>query len=70
MYLTVQEVDIVSPQTFSLYQIIEKPVIKHGQTFSPEQGAPVYKIFEHECTMYDSHELFYNPFGMYYLQGI
>ncbi|BAV09346.1 protein of unknown function [Filimonas lacunae] len=52
---------------FSVYQVIEKPEIKSGQTFSTAPDMPVYQIQEEPCTFYPEDDLFYNPYGMFHL---
>jgi hypothetical protein len=55
---------------FNIYQVIEKPELSSGQTFSTEAGGPVYRIIAEDCTIYPEDDLFYNPFGMYRLQEV
>jgi hypothetical protein len=55
---------------FNIYQVIEKPGISEGQTFSTEADGPVYRITTEVCTIYPEDDLFYNPFGMYRLQEV
>lgn len=57
-------------EVFSVYQLAENPVIKDGQTFSPQAGAAVYRIIESECIFYEKEHRFYNPYGMYYLKEV
>jgi len=53
---------------FSLYQLMEQPVIRAGQTFSTSENSRVFRIVEADCTIYQEGDLFYNPFGMYGLE--
>lgn len=52
------------------YQIIDKPKIILGQTFSTAPNSPIYKIAEELHPPYKDHELFHNPFGMWKLNKI
>jgi len=52
---------------FSYYQLVDKPVLRHGQTFSVEAGAPVFLIRDEPDAPYKGRELFDNPFGMWRL---
>ena len=52
---------------FNLYNIIEQPSFKEGETFSLEQNSPLYKIaFINECR-YEKEDVFFNPFGFIHL---
>ena len=53
---------------FSYYQLIDKPTILAGQTFSPKVGGTVYRITEELDPPYAGHELFGNPFGTWRLR--
>ena len=55
---------------FIFYQLYDKPAIQSGQTFSKDADAPVFRIIEETCKTYDRDDLFFNPFGMYYLQAL
>lgn len=61
-----QSIDIIS--TFSYYQIVDKPVIVHNQTFSKASDSPIYQILEEPTPPYSGMELFENPYGMWRLQ--
>ncbi len=52
---------------FGYYQIIDKPTILKGQTFSTEIGSPRYRIMEEQNQPNKGHELFENPLGMWRL---
>lgn len=58
-------VDLIS--IFGYYQVVEKPVILNGQTFSVSMEAPKYVIAAEEDQPYEGDELFGNPFGMWRL---
>jgi hypothetical protein len=49
------------------YQIIDKPIIKKGQTFGFPPIIPTFRIEEEKNPPYKEHELFHNPFGTWKL---
>lgn len=53
---------------FCIYQILEEPDIKEGQTFSTDPDSPVYIINEEPCTYYAPGDHFYNPYGIIHLR--
>lgn len=53
---------------FCIYQILEKPDIQEGQTFSTDPDSPVYIISEEPCTYYAPGDHFYNPYGIIHLR--
>lgn len=53
---------------FGYYQLMEKPVIRNGQTFSANADAPVFIIRDEGNQPYKGDELFENPFGMWRLE--
>jgi len=61
-----ESLDMIS--IFSYYQIVDKPVIRHGQTFSKPADSPIYQILEEASPPYSGMELFENPYGMWRLQ--
>ncbi len=52
---------------FNYHRIIDKPVIKSGETFSLDIDSPKYLIIEEHQQLYDVNSLFYNPFGIWRL---
>jgi len=52
---------------FGYYQLIDKPVIMPGQTFTPTVSSPKYRFSNEENAPYKEHELFGNPFGTWRL---
>jgi len=52
---------------FGYYQIVDKPNIKHNQTFQLSPGAPLFRITEENHPPYANSEVFHNPFGMWRL---
>ena len=61
-----ESLDMIS--IFSYYQIVDKPVIRHGKTFSKAADSPIYQILEEPSPPYSGMELFENPYGMWRLQ--
>ena len=55
---------------FSIYQLVDKPLIQEGQTFSCEIDAPKFSITIHPDQPYSGDALFYNSFGMWRLSRI
>lgn len=53
---------------FGYYQIVDKPEIKIGQTFSTAVDAPIFEIAEELNQPYKGDQLFENPFGMWRLK--
>jgi hypothetical protein len=52
---------------FNYYQVIDKPLIVNGQTFSTAVDAPRYRIIDEKNQIYRGDKLFENPFGMWRL---
>ncbi len=52
---------------FGYYQVVDKPVIRVNQTFTPTRDSPTYKITEEESPPYKGEELLDNPFGVWRL---
>ena len=61
-------VDLI--KVFGYYQIIDKPLIKDGQTFSVDAEAPIFRITNEPNQPYLGDERFGNPNGMWRLTGI
>jgi hypothetical protein len=53
--------------TFGFYQLVDKPSIKHGQTFSVDHQSPSFQIVNEPDQPNSGHELFENPYGMWRL---
>ncbi|WP_045519970.1 DUF4261 domain-containing protein [Neobacillus niacini] len=49
---------------FNLYNLVERPSIKEGETFSVGQDTSVMRIAIMNDSRYDEDNLFYNPFGL------
>ncbi|HZY37987.1 MAG TPA: hypothetical protein VFE53_15120 [Mucilaginibacter sp.] len=52
---------------FNYHRVIDKPIIKTGETFSLSMQSPIYFITNELQQPYIDEELFYNPFGMWRL---
>jgi hypothetical protein len=52
---------------FGIYQLVDKPTILHGQTFSAELESPRFRITHEDEQPYKNDELFGNPLGMWRL---
>lgn len=53
---------------FGYYQIIDKPEIHLGQTFSTDMESPIFEIKEEISQPNSGDKLFENPFGMWVLE--
>ncbi len=53
---------------FGYYQLIDKPEIHSGQTFSADMDSPIFEITEENNQPNNGDELFQNPYGMWKLQ--
>ncbi|MEY8860218.1 uncharacterized protein DUF4261 [Tenacibaculum gallaicum] len=53
---------------FGYYQLIDKPKIQSGQTFSTDMDSPVFEINEERNQPNIGDELFENPYGMWKLE--
>lgn len=54
-------------RVFCLYNLIEKPKITSGETFSLDSNSPVYLLKLENCTMFEEDDPFYNPYGVWNL---
>lgn len=54
---------------FNFYQLVDKPNILSGQTFSIDADAPKFRITAEQRQPHEDH-IFYNPFGMWHLQKV
>lgn len=55
---------------WGVYQVVDKPHIKLGETFSVEMDAPIFRIKKKNHPPYEGHELLNNPFGMWALREL
>lgn len=55
---------------FNLYNIVENPIFKNGETFSISEDTPVLKITAINDFRYDQEDLFFNPYGLLELKPI
>lgn len=54
---------------FSIYQILENPIIIHGEQFSVEEDLPTFQIYEEkEDNRYPKEDPLYNPNGLWILK--
>jgi hypothetical protein len=53
---------------FGCYQLIEKPEIHLGQTFSADMESPIFEIMEEKNQPNKGDEFFENPYGMWRLE--
>ena len=53
---------------FGYYQLIDKPEIQLGQTFSTDMDSPIFEITEENKQPNKGDELFKNPYGMWKLE--
>jgi hypothetical protein len=53
---------------FLIYTLVEAPTIEDGETFSPEEGGPVFRVERAADDRYAPEDLFHNPFGTYRLE--
>jgi hypothetical protein len=63
-----EDVDLI--RIFGFYQIVDKPTILPGQTFSATLDAPKFRILEEQNFPYEKDELLGNPFGMWRLAKV
>jgi hypothetical protein len=60
-----EAVDLI--RIFGFYQVVDKPTILTGQTFSATVDAPKFRILEEQNPPYKGDEQLGNPFGMWRL---
>jgi len=53
---------------FSIYQIMEQPEIKAGESFSASEETPEFRIFEEKDNRYPEDDAFYNREGLWVLK--
>jgi hypothetical protein len=53
---------------FGYYQLVEKPEINNGQTFSTDIESPIFEIMEEKHPPNNGEEFFENPYGMWKLK--
>ncbi|MDY8025228.1 DUF4261 domain-containing protein [Paenibacillus polymyxa] len=54
-------------RVFCLYNIVEKPKITDGETFSTDPSSPIYLLKHKKCKMFEEEDPFYNPLGVWNL---
>jgi len=55
---------------FNYYQIIEKPDLQQGHTFSLTPDSPYYKLNLRDEQRYTNDESFYNPYGIWTMESV
>lgn len=55
---------------FAYYQVVDGPIIRNNETFTPTVGSPVFKITDEPEQPYKGHEQFGNPYGMWRLKRL
>lgn len=55
---------------FQMYELMESPTIKSGQTFGLNSTAPMYRITAEACQTYPPGDPFHNPYGLWRLTRI
>lgn len=60
-----QGADII--HRFNMYQIVEKPALASGHTFSLAADSPVFRLTREDDTRHDKDDRFHNPHGVWYL---
>jgi hypothetical protein len=55
---------------FSIYQIMEQPDMKAGESFSASAESPEFRIFEEKDNRYPEDDAFYNKKGLWVLKPI
>jgi hypothetical protein len=55
-------------QRFNLYQLVERPTLRDGQTFAVTAESPAFQLHKEPCTMWPSDDPYFNPYGMWRLR--
>ncbi len=55
---------------FQIYELLQRPQLGSGHTFSLEADAPRYRITTEECETYPPGDSFHNPYGMWRLTRV
>ena len=53
---------------FNLYNIVEQPKLKDGDTISFTENSPVYQLSYYTDYRYEPEDPFYNPCGLWKLE--
>ncbi|MES2267715.1 MAG: hypothetical protein V4520_13210 [Bacteroidota bacterium] len=61
---------VIILSTFGFYQLIDKPIIRSGQTFQPDLESLLYRITNEDNQPNNDIELFENVFGMWRLNRV
>lgn len=65
-----QQTAVYALDAFSLYQILEQPHIRPGESFSPAPESPSFQINQEEDKRYPKEDIYYNKYGLWILQPI
>lgn len=65
-----QQTAVYTLDAFSLYQVLEQPHIRPGESFSPAPESPSFQINQEEDKRYPEDDIFYNKYGLWILQPI
>ncbi|MGH1335022.1 MAG: DUF4261 domain-containing protein [Aureispira sp.] len=55
---------------FSLYQVLEQPHIRPGESFSPAPESPSFQISQEEDKRYPKEDIYYNNYGLWIMRPI
>lgn len=55
-------------ETFLLYNLYERPVLKSGETFSNDASSPHYILNHRACLHFEKDHLFHNSYGIWELK--
>lgn len=65
-----QQTAIHALDAFCLYQILEQPNIRPGESFSPASDSPSFQITEEEDQRYPKEDIYYNKYGLWIMRPI
>lgn len=65
-----QQTAIYALDAFCLYQILEQPHIRPGESFSPASDMPSFQITEEEDQRYPKEDIYYNKYGLWIMRPI
>jgi Domain of unknown function (DUF4261) len=52
---------------FNLYDLVDRPIFKDGETISMKEDSPRYEVHSNEDFRYEKDDMFFNPYGIYIL---
>lgn len=65
-----QQTAIYALDAFSLYQILEEPHIRPGESFSPAPESPSFQISQEEDKRYPKEDIYNNSYGLWIMRPI